>query len=548
MRRDFRVLLLIVAVAIIGVLSLIGFQGAQSTSALRSFPAILSPKLPYDVGPATIELLRRVHPRNGGEYSPEDADRVIVAQRDFDILSWQAFLALNWPQKSYGVPEAAINTAVGNPLWSYWVPAERIFLPNGAKPSYPWDPDKGQKDRAAGQHAARMFNAAWRSRSSASENFQAFKGPLVDQNGKWARYEALVNPEEFDYIFRNTLYSLDGQIAFSERDISSNEVDMPVNTGTQKHGAIEIKLAWKEMGANDDPSRFYTSKVRVQIAAAGTPQYRIINAGLVGMHIAMHTVSSPEWIWSTFEQIDNVRQNPVASGGMSHPNFMNPNLPNAPVNVEPAPNADCGSGTCQSWYENLTTTPVQAARINVPLQAGLNPLDLKIYDEVKALNTEVQALLHKNQSVFQYYELIGTQWPVHKDAPAFAGGQGSAPESITNKMPGDVVPVFLINTTMETYFQTGKQNAGCLEQDDRLIDNCAADTTQVVGTEGCAGCHYSAGICTGYKRNVDGTPVMRNGVKVPIYGINGHFGRSGHGNFSWMLQIETSNQNVGPAK
>jgi hypothetical protein len=266
------------------------------------------------------------------------------------------------------------------------------------------------------------------------------------------------------------------------------------------------------------------------------------------MHISMHTASSPEWIWSTFEQIDNTRQNPLAGGGMSHANFMNPNLSNAPVNVLPAKNGDCGSGTCQTWYENLTTKPVRVSRVIVPLQPGLNPLDVKIADETGALNAEVQALLHKNNSVFQYYELIGTQWPVHKDAPAFAGGQGSAPESITNKMPGDVVPVFLVNTTMETYFQNGKQNAGCLEQDDRLPNNCVADTTQVVGTESCAGCHYSAGICTGYKRDVNGNPVITNGVKTPIYGIDGHFGRSAHGNFSWMLQIETSKQNVGTGK
>src|ERR1019366_8073441 len=271
------------------------------------------------------------------------------------------------------------------------------------------------------------------------------------------------------------------------------------------------------------------------------------DAGLVGMHIAMHTKSSSEWIWSTFEQIDNVRRNPLEQGGMSHANFMNPNLTNAPLNVLPAKNADCTNGVCQTWYENLTTTPVQVARVKVLMQPGLNPLDEKLVDEVNALNSQVQELLHKKNSVFQYYELIGTQWPVHSNAPAFAGGQGSAPERITNKTPGDVVPVFLVNTTMETYFQKGSQAAGCLEQDNRLPDNCQTDSTPVVGTESCAGCHYSAGICTGYKRDVNGKPVITHGVKTPIYGENGHSGRSAHGNFSWMLQIETSKQNIGTA-
>jgi hypothetical protein len=187
---------------------------------------------------------------------------------------------------------------------------------------------------------------------------------------------------------------------------------------------------------------------------------------------------------------------------------------------------------------------VQVERVQVPTQGGLNPLDQSLSDEVAALNKEVRGILQKNNSVFRYYELIGTQWPVHKDAPAFAGGQGSAPESITNKTPGDVLPVFLVNTTMETYFQKGAQPGGNLEQDDRLQDNAQADSTQVVGTESCVGCHYSAGICVGYKRNVDGTPMIVNGNKVPVFGENGHFGRTAHGNFSWMLQIEASSPNL----
>ena len=144
----------------------------------------------------------------------------------------------------------------------------------------------------------------------------------------------------------------------------------------------------------------------------------------------------------------------------------------------------------------------------------------------------------KAGSAFQYYELIGTQWPVHPNAPAFAGGQGSAPESITYKTPGNMVPVFLINTTMETYFQKGRQNAGPLEQDDRINPDLV-DTTLVIGTESCVGCHYSAGAAVGFKRNRDGSLMTdANGMKIPIFGENGHFGKTGNAAESWLLQIE----------
>jgi mono/diheme cytochrome c family protein len=108
-----------------------------------------------------------------------------------------------------------------------------------------------------------------------------------------------------------------------------------------------------------------------------------------------------------------------------------------------------------------------------------------------------------------------------------------------------VLPVFLVNTTMETYFQKGTQPAGALEQDDRLpadslIPGKAIDNTQVTGTESCVGCHYSAGIAVGFKKDAQGNDQIVDGHKVPIYGENGHFGKTGNGNFSWMLQIEAS--------
>ncbi len=148
--------------------------------------------------------------------------------------------------------------------------------------------------------------------------------------------------------------------------------------------------------------------------------------------------------------------------------------------------------------------------------------------------------LSAGNSVFQYYELVDTQWPVHPNAPAMAGGEGSAPESITHKTSGDMVPVFLVNTTMETYFQKGLQPAGSLEQDDRLAANTAPiDSVMVNGTESCVGCHYSAGVAIGFKHGLDGNATVdKNGIPTAIYGENNHFGKTGNASFSWMLQLE----------
>ena len=495
---------------------------------VQGIPAKLTSTLPYDVDVARVTKL--------------DADgNILAAQREFDTLAWQAFVALNWPADAKGEPDNAKTIAdVTSPrVWQSWRLTSTIFREHGEKPD-PW----GETGNGKGIPSLdRRTKAAWRQHTtSADENFEAFSGPLVDQNGKWVRYEVLVNREEFDYLVDNELYNQDGQMAFSQRAIG-NQVDFPVNQATAKHGAIEIKFAWKELGANDDSSRFYTTQVKVTTSEA-VPQEKTIKVGMVGMHIAMRTQSSPEWIWATFEHLDNAPLSDDTQGLQKRHTFFNPALTGMPDQLAMPNN---GSG---SWYESLTTTPVQVERIVVPTQGQLNPLDAGIQKSTDELNGIVQALLKNSNSVFQYYKLIGTQWPVHPNAPAFAGGADSAPESITYKTPGNMVPVFLVNTTMETYFQKGLQMAGALEQDDRLASTAPSiDSTMVTGTESCVGCHYSSGICIGFKKNADGSYMLDStGTRIPIYGENSHFGKTGNATFSWLLQIEAKSKPYTPAK
>ncbi len=509
--------------------------------AKRPFPATLSSDLPYDIDDRRVKFL-------------DTQGDIRAAQREFDIFSWQAFLALNWPVTASGHPLDSLSDSTSPRMWSTWRTAASIFLPDGAKPQ-PWT--------GLPEMEPTLFRskAAWRQHpTSANENFQAFTGPLVDQNGKWVRYEVLVNSEEFAYLTDadNVLYNLEGQVAFSQRTEKPNEVSFPPDDpGRKIHGATEIKLAWKELDPKkDDKSRFFVARVKISPAEPLKPGQtelppREVDAGLVGMHIAVRTRSSPEWIWATFEQVDDTRVNHDAKGHPVRPNFFDPAHPNLPVNVLPPKNAildpntgapkPAGGQTPTTWIESLTTTPTQVKRIDLPTQGSLNPLDADLAKDAAELNAEVQARLQAMGSVFQYYELVDTQWPVHPNAPAFAGGAGTAPESITHKVPGDVIPVFVVNTTMETYFMKGLQPAGGLEQDDRLASTAPTiDDTPVTGTESCVGCHYSSGICLGFKKNTDGTdardPVTKQ--KIPIFGEDSHFGKTGNANFSWLLQIE----------
>jgi hypothetical protein len=518
-------------------------SNAQTKENLRAYPAplALSRTIPLDVDVRRVSEMDRNH-------------EILAAQREFDILSWQTFLALNWPADSRGNADHAktLADATTDRVWGFWRPSQSIFQPEGAVP------ETRSHVPGSGTDLFRS-KAAWRQHvSSTDENMQAFSGPLVDQNGNWVRYEVLVNDTEFEYLLRNRLYNLEGQAAFTT---AGNHINFPANGILPgQNGAIEIKLAWKELTDQDDRSRFFVRHVVAQLAepllaGRNAAPSREFDAGLVGMHIAMRTRSSPEWVWATFEQVDNLRQHTGADGTQYKPSFNNGDPDSKlPVNQLPAKNAVLDlktgypipvlpGGTATTWIESLTKTPVQVKRIDVPTQPQLNDDDGRLTETTRALNIEVQRLLREAHSVFQYYELIGTQWPLNPGAPAFAGGQGSAPESIRQKTPGQMVPVFLVNTMMETYFQKGLQAAGPLEQDDRLADGAPPiDTTKVFGTESCIGCHYSAGTAVGFKKNADGSLHIENGLKVPIYGENGNFGQNGNADFSWLLQIEAKSQ------
>jgi hypothetical protein len=522
------------------ILAAAPLPGGSSGSA--GFPP-LSPVLPYDVDVAKVRLLV-------GKFGQEDQSRVLEAHRLFGALAWQAFIALNWPADDNGRPD--LMRGIGDNsqwrVWDYWRPASTIFEPDGSRPP-PWT---AVRMPASGLRALANTHRP-DSIAGSNGNFEAFTGPLVDQHGNWARFEIRVNREEFDYIVRNELYNQDGQAVFSQKD-ANNRVDFPVNDGA-RHGAIEIKLAWKQLDATDDASRFYTHDIDVTTFEPD-PKVKHIRVGLVGMHIAMRTKSSPEWIWSTFEQIDNVRANPEAGGKSSTPSFVAP-ASTGPFNVLAPKNAAFVGGklvpatgaTATTWIESQTTSPVQVQRVVVPLTPGLNPRDQALAAVTSQLNGVVQGMLRSAGSVFQYYELIDVQWPLHPSLPSVAGGEGSAPQSLRFKTPGDMIPTFVINTTMETYFQRGQQPAGGSEQDNRLGvpatllsaagtaqvtsfgGNSMTDSTMVNATESCVGCHFSAGIVTMFRAGA-------GDARVPISGENSTFGDNGSANFSWMLSLE----------
>lgn len=522
---------------------------------VAAYPTPLSPDLPYDVDVAKLRSLSDSPAKPNPPYTIPD-DNVPTAQRLFDIFAWQSFIALNWPALPDGAPDKAKTPADNTAprVWERFVEISEVFREDGAAP-------KTWKDAVEASWKNRAF---WMSGMGVGmppdepnkpgglhaplldESLQAFTGPMIDQEGKWVRYQVALNNVEFDYLVQNKLYNLEGQAAFTAK----NKIEFPSNQGTTKRGATEIKMAWKQMSDKDDRSRFFIRHARV-IPLSGKPFEA--DFGLVGMHISVRTESSPTWTWATFEQVDNTTVNDLernSKGKPLRPSFFNVENFVKPVNVlapknagpvqqyNPATGKDDGKTLYTTWDESKTTDPTQTLMV------------LQIPKATNNLNDQVRGLLKSMGSVFQYYELIGTQWPIDPPFPAFPNGVAtqpdgrllpSSPESILFKIPGKVTPVHLVNTTMETFFQNGNQPAGPLAEDDRLPPGLLADPSTVFATESCAGCHFSAGACIGFKKDNNGKYLVQTidgkNYRVPMFGKNASRGVTGNADYSWLLQL-----------
>jgi len=515
-------------------------SGEGAAPYLRDFPSFaprLAPDLPGDVDMALKARL-------------EKAEAFNQVQREFDLWSWQTFLALNWPTDDGGHALPGIG-ANGAPRWSLWHTSPSIFQVDGARPTACGQSAKGPALRASRDLSKPIsrglspFSAKAQADSDPrltrhlgvvsavgelhAENLdeitQAFSGPLVDQNREFVFYEMLIDPNEVGFLCSNSFYNINGQVAFK-----GSKMEFPEGTSqAEGSGSTELKLAWKVLTPKkDDFSRFLTSVAWIKDPQPdGTSKDRKVTVGLVGMHIGHKTKSSPQWIWSTFEHVDNLDVDSLAHPTLK-PSFRDPNCDLCAVNQQPAP-----------MGKSYARTPVQVWRA-IPIPA-----------EKMSLNAQAQAALGQLGSVLQYYQLIDTQWPTQpltKPSP----WNGALPDAVANKAGGHPTPVYLTNVTMETYFQGDGSHGNAVNQPacngtenpDKTVcpppaqpsarraggkrQGAGAIGTPVMMTESCTGCHSSAGYYTSYDPATGKSTLSSDNNQQQT------------ADFSWLLQKKAS--------
>ncbi|MFL6858370.1 MAG: lipoyl synthase [Allosphingosinicella sp.] len=349
----------VAALGLAGAATQMRAQGPAMPAYLAAFPhfaANLTPQMPGDVDTTLKSKLEA-----SGDFP--------LVQREFDLYAWQMFVAVNWPTDAGGRAAPQFSaTAFGAPRWNSWPVSSDVFRVDGARPTACGPSRPGAKAMMASPADANLpvsrglppfqltstnkgaslaaeapgrplrrlgvvsavgeLNAA-----NLNEIDQAFSGPLIDRNGEFVFYEIAIDPNEVSYLCQNGLYNINGQVAFTG---AGQKVNMPSGTpGAEWSGSWELKFAWRIMGKGDDPSRFYTTPAIVwDQGSDGKPVQRRVTVGLVGLHIGHKSATSPQWIWATFEQTDNLDVDPVAHPKLSA-SFSNADCPICAVNQLP---------------------------------------------------------------------------------------------------------------------------------------------------------------------------------------------------------------------
>jgi len=383
--------------------------------------------LPHPKPVISFEMPREVD-------APVDPDLEEIAA--FDDYSWRAFVALNWPAKPgvRGVPDE--TKRIGDPsdadskgVWETWKADYEILGPDGIEPTE-WSSFDGSIPGHGVPFEGSGHRRVLGSFSGFSDFNQAgngrFGGPLVAQNHTYVRFEVRLNETDFDFIRDRALYR-------PER--------LPAGGGQRSRfpaNSVSVKAAWKIIKPDElaaAQGRYYM--VEALVFDPLTNAYTVQKLGLVGLHIVQKTATRPQWVWSSFEHVDNVPEPGTSPAPGRHYSFNDPEKPQALWPPVPPPPI------------SKTNLPVENPR---PMQVIRIK---KIADSTQKTNDDYHALL--KGTVWENYQLVMTQWPKFPDPEEENGapfpGEFTGPNPMTN----------IANTTMETYFQKSPSTScmGC---------------------------------------------------------------------------------------
>ncbi len=378
----------------------------------------------------------------------------------FDNFAWRAFIALNWPSLAgaahSGEPDRAKTPGDPGPrVWETYKSRYELFevrLDGKPAPPSPWasfdglnpcgDVDNRDKTIASFVPFAEFNQPGF--------TLGEFLNPLVAQNRTYTRYEIRVNEPEYEAI------AAPGWSEGRNLPDEAHPASLPV-------GSIAVKASWRLLTDADAPAvraRYYVVKdaevVDVgKILSAGRIVCSKNDVALVGFHIMVKTHYRPQWLWSTFEQVDNVP--PAGEGEAREPDardagapysYFDPSHPDRKLPLLGSPE----------------TEPISMSN---PPKADPEPMQVTrrhpIHPSTMAMNRAYWALPGIKGTVWEHYMLVANQWPTvplpvgpQNDGRFFPGltvDLDTPRETYQSSDPAAENKENLADTTWETYLQ-----------------------------------------------------------------------------------------------
>lgn len=380
------------------------------------------------------------------------ADAALSNQDNFNCFAWQQFIALTWPSKPGSPGEADTSVPAARygepgdatpPVWETYSPDTTVFKANALPPD-PFgtlQPIPAECSQALSRVPGGVLSANTKLVGFPSEGLSSIVqagtkyGWVTAQNGKPTYYDVRLNKVEYDYIVGNGFYNALNQ---GTAATSGGGVLLP-------NGSIEIKAGWLEITDHTLWPRYRMTQTIVVERSGTATTCRVADMGLVAIHIIQKTPLGQQFVWTSFEHVDN---QPTYGGAVDHDRgyaYYNPKCdPNTDyykceVNREPTCKTVDGVKVCDP-----VSAPVQVMKI-VPMTSPTAALNADVQASIRAANPA---------SVYQHYQLVDSLWP--NDSTTIP------PHAIAPLYNGDPQPTLaqgsLLNPLIETYFQGGDPN------------------------------------------------------------------------------------------
>lgn len=267
-------------------------------------------------------------------------------------------------------------------------------------------------------------------------------GILIDQNGRAVYTTLLINDIYRDFVIQHNLYTVEGMKAVPD------SLDFPP-------GAFSLKASWKIVEEGEDVSKFYTTTAEVKVLKQEngkivlTEETKQEQVALVGFHIAVVVEHHPEFIWATFEHIDNA------------PNLDADANMNAPVSNNDYTFYAAGTlpGACNQFNASIVSLDAATQKMTpitqVFRQYRNGGGDSTNNSNIDSLNASVHSMLPTG-SVWKNYREVGAVW--------FNTAKGVlVPNWTPNNDPQDRITgsTKVSNATIETFTQNIRSEHEC---------------------------------------------------------------------------------------